>query len=447
MFGGNNGNIFTKIIQPYIRNVSQWTTDESLPTLLDEKDPLKGFRPEFIIPPSPANNGERAIYLCGNSLGLQPKRALEYIKQEFDDWAHFGVEGHFHGRRPWFHYHKNLTEHTATLVGALPSEVVVMNQLTVNLHLLLVSFYRPSKKRFKIIMEAGAFPSDMYTIQSQVEYHGFSYQDAVVEIAPEPGEYHLKTENILKTINEHADELALVFFSGVQYYTGQLFDIPVITQAAHAAGALAGFDLAHAAGNALLQLHDWQVDFAAWCSYKYLNSGPGNVSGVFIHEKHGNNCDLPRFAGWWGHKEDIRFKMEKGFIPESGAAGWQLSNAPVFGMAAHLASLEIFSRAGMNNLKEKSEQLSSYLWFWLEYAKSKNRHLDFTIITPKDQCAAQISILTHKNGKSLFEFLAKKGIICDWREPNVIRMAPVPLYNSYREMYQTGKAFFDYVAE
>lgn len=406
---------------------------------LDAQDTLASLRNAFLHPTN--SQGEPFVYLCGNSLGLQPAKTAEYLTHELEDWAKHGVEGHFHGRKPWFHYHKFLTEQSAKLVGALPNEVVVMNQLTVNLHLLLVSFYRPQGSRYKILMEAGAFPSDMYAIQSQVEFHGYNYDEAVIELSPRQGEHCLRDEDIIQAIQTHGNELALVFFSGVQYYTGQCFDIPGITQEAHKHGALAGFDLAHAAGNLMLQLHDWKVDFAAWCSYKYLNSGPGNVSGVFIHETHGLNPETPRFAGWWGHKEDVRFQMKRGYIPEPGAAGWQLSNANVFGMAVHRASLDIFEQAGMAQLAAKTAKMTPYLRQCLEHAKANNPKIDFEIITPKNAPGCQLSLLTDAAGKELFDHLTRQNIICDWREPNVIRMAPVPLYNSFVDCWKVGEAF------
>jgi kynureninase len=407
--------------------------------LKDQADKLAGFRAEFLFPKD--ENGQPQVYLCGNSLGLQPKSAADYLKAELEDWEKWGVEGHFHGKKPWFHYHKFLTEHTAEVVGGLPHEVVVMNQLTVNLHLLMASFYRPDEERYKIIMEAGAFPSDMYAVQSQVEFHGFDYDDAVIELIPREGENTLRTEDILAAIEEHAENRALVFFSGVQYYNGQYFNIPEITAAAHKVGVPAGFDLAHAAGNVELKLHEWNVDFAAWCSYKYLNSGPGNVSGVFIHERHSLNPETPRLAGWWGYKEDKRFLMQRGYIPEPGAAGWQLSNAPVFGMAVHRASLDIFHRAGMKNLANKSKELTAYLSFVLQEARKNNPDVRFSIITPDEERGCQLSLLTDENGRNLFDFLTSKGIIADWREPNVIRMAPAPLYNSFEDVWHVGQAF------
>lgn len=418
-------------------------TSQACAEELDLKDTLRVYRNEFLFPKD--GNGNEWVYLCGNSLGLQPKNARQYLETELEDWAKLGVEGHFDGKNPWFHYHKFLTDQTAEIVGALPHEVVVMNQLTVNLHLLFVSFYKPSGKRYKIMMEAGAFPSDMYMVQSQVEFHGYEYNDAVIELQPREGEFTLREEDIISAIEQYGEELAMVFFSGVQYYTGQCFDIPEITKAAHKAGAIAGFDLAHAAGNLDLQLHNWGVDFASWCSYKYLNSGPGNVSGVFIHEKHGLNRATRRFAGWWGHKEDVRFQMKKGYIPEPGAAGWQLSNAPVFGMAVHRASLEIFHRAGMKQLAAKTKILTSYFRFWLNYALETNANIGFQIITPENSAGAQLSLLTDSRGKSLFDYLTAQNIICDWREPNVIRMAPVPLYCSFSDIRKAGLGFAEFM--
>ncbi len=405
----------------------------------DQQDSLKEFRNEFIFTTN--NSGTPQLYFCGNSLGLQPKSAKNALENELQDWAKWGVEGHFHGRKPWFHYHKFLTDYSAEVVGAKPIEVVVMNQLTVNLHLLMASFYQPSKQRYKIIMEAGAFPSDMYAVESQVRFHGYEYDDAVIELKPRTGEHTLRTDDILQSIEDHKDEIALVFFSGVQYYTGQLFDIKKITEKAHEIGAIAGFDLAHAAGNAELHLHDWNVDFAAWCSYKYLNSGPGNVSGVFIHEKHSVNPNTFRLSGWWGYREDKRFLMQRGYQPEPGAAGWQMSNAPVFGMAVHLSSLEIFHKAGIQNLRKKSVELTSYLEFVLREVQITNPKLKFEIITPSNsnERGAQLSLLVLENGKTIFDHLTNNQIIADWREPNVIRIAPTPLYNSFEDVFQLGE--------
>ncbi|MBU6324007.1 MAG: kynureninase [Bacteroidetes bacterium] len=404
----------------------------------DANDPLAEYRNLFLIP---RHHNEPVAYFCGNSLGLQPLQTAGYLKEELDQWAEHGVEGHFQGARPWFHYHKFLTEPAARLVGAKPSEVVVMNNLTVNLHLLMVSFYRPVPGRFKILMEAAAFPSDMYAVESQVRFHGYNPDEAIIELKPREGAHSLQPEDILDAIREHGSSLALVFFSGVQYYTGQAFDIRAITEVAHEQGAMAGFDLAHAAGNLKLSLHEWDVDFAAWCSYKYLNSGPGGVSGVFIHERHGLNPGTPRFAGWWGHKEDERFLMQKGYIPEPGAAGWQLSNAPVLSMAAHLASLELFDRAGMDALWQKSLRLTAFLEFTLLESARENKRLSFNIITPPPpHRGAQISVLCGPEGRALFHHLSEQGVVADWREPDVIRLAPVPMYNSFDDIYRLGAA-------
>ena len=411
------------------------TTSKQIAEDLDNNDPLREYRNHFYIPSGKTRNEQ--LYFTGNSLGLQPKSVQSYIQQELDDWKNFGVEGHFHGKNPWFSYH-HFFEKEANVVGAKKDEVVVMNNLTVNLHLLLVSFYRPSSKRYKIIMEAGAFPSDMYVIESQVKHHGHEYDDAVIELEPRKGEHHLRTEDVVQAIEEVGDELALLFFSGVQYYTGQYFDIKTLTATAHKVVAIAGFDCAHAAGNVKLQLHDWKVDFAAWCTYKYMNSGPGGVSGVFIHEKHGNNPDMPRFAGWWGHKESERFQMKRGYIPEPGAAGWQLSNVPVITMAAHKASLDIFDKVGMDALATKGQKLNRFLEQVVIDAQASNSKLAFEIITPEDRCC-QLSMLTNANGKSLFDYLTANDVIADWREPNVIRLAPVPFYNSYMDIWEFGE--------
>lgn len=403
---------------------------------LDKTDPLRPYRRQFYFP---KHNGKDVLYFCGNSLGLQPKGLQPALEQELKHWRDHAVEGHFRGKMPWMHYHKFLQPQTARLVGAKESEVVVMNTLTVNLHLLMVSFYRPTKQRFKIVMEAHAFPSDQYAVESQVRYHGFSPAEAIVEVAPRAGEETLRTEDILATIERHGSEVALVMFGGVNYYTGQFFDLKKITEAAHRAGAFAGFDLAHAAGNLPLQLHDWGVDFACWCSYKYLNSGPGGPSGIFVHERHGNNPDLPRFAGWWGHDEAHRFLMQKGFVPMQGAAGWQLSNAQIFSMAAHKVSLDLFDEVGMEALRAKAVKMTGYLEFLIENLNKKSQR--FNIITPRDpaQRGCQLSILTGSEGKKLFDFLTENGVIADWREPNVIRVAPVPFYNSFEDCWRLAE--------
>jgi kynureninase len=408
---------------------------------LDDQDVLRSFRQQFVFP---QHNGENVLYLCGNSLGLQPKSVRDALLQELDQWAEHAVEGHFRGKLPWMHYHKFLKEQSARLVGAHPHEVVVMNTLTVNLHLMMVSFYRPTSSRFKIIMEAGAFPSDQYAMETQVRWHGFDPKEAIVEIAPKPGEDTLRTDDILRTIEEHGDGVALVMFGGVNYYTGQFYNLEKITRAGHAVGALVGFDLAHAAGNVPVKLHDWGPDFAVWCSYKYLNSGPGGPSGAFIHERHAANPNLPRFAGWWGHDETERFRMQKGFKPMYGADGWQLSNAQIFSFAAHKASLDMFDAAGMENLRAKSLKLTAFLEGVL---KSVNEGKElFRIITPSDpaQRGCQLSLLTDERGKALFDYLSENGIMADWREPNVIRFAPVPMYTSFEDVWRVGEVIRGY---
>jgi kynureninase len=399
---------------------------------LDQQDPLAAFRSRFHFP---TFHNENPVYFTGNSLGLQPKMAATYIQEELNAWANFGVEGHFLAKRPWFSYHENLTNMAAKVVGALPLEVVITHSLTTNLHLLMVSFYRPSGKRIKILCEEKAFPSDQYALASQVSFHGLP-ADTLVEVGPRDGEHLIREEDILQKIAELGDELALVMIGGVNYYTGQYFNLQKITAAGHAVGAVVGFDLAHAAGNVNLSLHDWDVDFAAWCGYKYLNSSPGGVSGLFVHERHAHNRSLPRFAGWWGHNKEVRFQMEPGFDPIPGAEGWQLSNAPVLGMAAHLASLEIFEEAGMERISQKRDQLTAFLAFLIEDVSFRNQEkCSFEIITPKNPSkrGAQLSILAKGQGKQLFDRLTDLGVIADWREPNVIRIAPAPLYNSYED--------------
>jgi kynureninase len=404
----------------------------------DKDDKLASFRNEFHIP---QHNGSDVVYFTGNSLGLQPKRTKQFIEQELNDWSKLGVEGHFLAKHPWFSYHENLTEYAAEIVGAKHSEVVCMNQLTVNIHLLMVSFYRPTKTRYKILCEVKAFPSDQYALETQVKFHGHNPEDAIIEAKPREGELTLRTEDILKLIDENKDSLSLVMMGGVNYYTGQLFEMEKITKHAQQYGIVVGFDLAHAAGNAKLKLHEWNVDFASWCSYKYMNSGPGGVSGVFIHEKH-HKSNLNRFAGWWGYDKTTRFKMEKGFKPIETAEGWQLSNAPVLSMAAHFAALEVFHEAGMDNLIAKAEKLTGYLEFIIDEVSSEQpADKKFEIITPRDktQRGCQISFVAHNRGKNLFTDLLSCGVISDWREPNVIRLAPVPLYNSFEDMYKFGQ--------
>lgn len=415
----------------------------------DAADPLRAFRSEFHFP---LHEGKPVLYFTGNSLGLQPKAAADALKQELDDWARFGVEGHFHAKHPWYSYHEELTPALARLVGALPEEVVAMNQLTSNLHFLMVSFFRPSlsgvegRPRRKILTETRPFPSDTYAFASQIAFHGGDPDTDLIEVQPRPGEHTLRTEDIVARINELGEELALVCFGGVNFYTGQAFDMAAITKAAHAVGAVAGFDLAHAAGNLLLRLHDWNVDFACWCSYKYLNSGPGSVAGAFVHQRHLGK-DLPLFAGWWGHDKQERFKMERTFKPMPTAEAWQVSNAPVFSMAVHRVALEQFDRAGIANLRAKSEALTAYLEFVItEVARSTNTRLE--VITPDDpaQRGAQLSILAHGHGKGLFDELTRCGVVADWREPNVIRVAPVPMYNSYEDVWRFGEILKDRLA-
>jgi kynureninase len=409
---------------------------------LDEQDQLRRSRQQFIFP---SQKGVESLYFCGNSLGLQPKTVRDALLSELDQWADHAVEGHFKGDKPWMHYHKLLTAPSATLVGALPHEVVVMNTLTTNLHLLMVSFYRPTTSRFKIIMEAGAFPSDQYAMESQVHLHGFDPAEAIIEVAPRAGTEILNTADILEAIEQAGDALALVMFSGVNYYTGQLFDIEAITAKAHQVGAKAGFDLAHTTGNIPLHLHQWGPDFAVWCSYKYLNAGPGGPSGLFVHERHADNPSLPRFAGWWGHDESERFKMSKGFKPMYGAEGWQLSNAQIFSFAAHLAGLKIMDEAGIENLRQKSLVLTGYLEHILDELNGEAEH--FRIITPRDSAArgCQLSVLTNNGGRALFQFLTDNGAIVDWREPNVIRIAPVPIYNSFEDIWKLGALISQYL--
>lgn len=403
----------------------------------DAQDGLRPYRAQFLFP---QHNGKNVIYFTGNSLGLQPKSALKFVQDVMNDWANLAVEGHFYAEKPWWDYHERFANPLSKIVGALPAEVTVMNTLTVNLHLLMVSFYRPQGKRYKIICEEKAFPSDQYMFQSQVRVHGFDPKDAIVEVKRREGEHNIRHEDIIAKINEVGEELALVLWGGVNYYTGQVFDLKAITEAGHAVGAYVGFDLAHAAGNVKLHLHDWNVDFAAWCSYKYMNSGPGNASGCFVHEKH-HHSNLPRFAGWWGHNKERRFKMEPDFDPVQGANGWQVSNLPILALAPYLASVELFDEVGMDRLIEKRNQLTAYLEFVLHDIDSQLDGADFEVITPKnpEERACQLSVYLHGQGRNLFDYLMKNGVITDWREPNVIRLAPAPFYCSYEDMYQFGQ--------
>ena len=405
---------------------------------LDKKDASRKFRSAFHLPQI---NGKPLLYLCGNSLGLQPKNVKQFVGEELKDWALLGVEGHFHAKRPWLYYHKFAKKVLGKLTGAKPTEVVAMNQLTINLHLMLTSFYRPTSERFKIITEAGSFSSDQYVFESQIKLHGLDPRLALIEVAPRSGEYTLRTEDIIAAIDKHSKEVALVIFGGVQYYSGQLFNMRLITAAAHKAGSYAGFDLAHAIGNVPLNLHKDQIDFAVWCGYKYLNSGPGSVAGAFVHERHATNVDLPRLAGWWGHQEKERFQMKKGFMPMAGVDGWQLSNFPILSGAAHLASLELFKKAGIKALRKKSILLTGYMEYLLTAMDPHQNH--FTIITPKnsEERGCQLSLLMRGNGRMTFDRITKAGVVADWREPDVIRIAPVPLYNTHEEVYRFSQIF------
>lgn len=397
----------------------------------DEIDILYPFRERFLFP---QHNGRDVYYFCGNSLGLQPKSVSYLMNQELEDWARHGVEGHFRARNPWFSYHHIFSERLAKIVGAQKEEVVATNTLTVNLHLLMISFYRPAGKRYKILMEAGAFPSDMYAMETQVRMYGYEPEDAIIEIVPREGEHTINESDIVNAIQEAGDTLATVMIGGVNYYTGQYFDLEKITAAAHKVGAYVGFDLAHAVGNIPLKLHAWNVDFACWCSYKYLNSGPGGIGGIYVHEHHSRNPKIFRLGGWWGNEEKTRFKMEKGFVPQKNAGSWQHSNAPVFNMVAHNASLDIFDKAGMSALREKSEKLTAYLEFLLKQLTN----LSFQIITPSEPAkrGCQLSMLFDEKGREVFDILTENGVVADWREPNVIRVAPVPLYNTFEDVYR-----------
>lgn len=400
----------------------------------DRTDGLAHLREQYHFPID--RNGQPVVYLTGNSLGLQPKGVESYLMEEVEDWRTYGVEGHVHARRPWVDYHKLFRTSLARIVGAYPDEVVAMNGLTANLHFLMVSFYRPNGSRSKLLCEAKAFPSDLYALRSQLRFHGLS-DDHLILLENRPGEDHLRTEDILEVIEQHGDQIALSMMGGVNYYTGQLFDMETITRALKAKGAMVGWDLAHAAGNAPLQLHDWGVDCAAWCSYKYLNSGPGNVSGVFIHNKHHGLKNIPRFEGWWGHDDESRFAMPDQFQPMPTAEAWQLSNAPVLGMAAHRAALDLFDQTNMQELRKKSLRLTAYLEeILLEVGREKQT--GWRILTPSapEARGCQLSLLVPQNGRALFDFLQQQGVVADWREPDVIRMAPTPMYNSFADLYR-----------
>ncbi len=398
---------------------------------MDENDPLRTYRNQFHLPAQKA--GDPIIYLCGNSLGLAPKSTQKYLNQELEDWAKLGVEGHFYAKNPWMPYHEFLTEKMAKIVGGQPEEVVVMNTLTVNLHLMMVSFYRPTPKRHKIVIEGNAFPSDQYAVKSQLKFHGYDPETSLIELQPRAGETTLRTEDILALIEREGPEIALIMMGGVNYYTGQFFDLKSITKAGHQQGCTVGFDLAHAVGNVPLELHNWNVDFAVWCTYKYLNSGPGSVAGCFVNERHCQDDAIPRFAGWWGHDKETRFQMGPDFRPIPTAEGWQLSNPPILSLAAIKSSLDIFDKVGMEALREKSLKLTGYLLYLLSNVNNPR----ISIITPEaeNNRGCQLSIRVQDSNKSLFNKITAMGVIADWREPDVIRIAPIPLYNSYEEMF------------
>ena len=398
---------------------------------LDREDPLSYLRKEFHIPRD--KNGKEWLYFTGNSLGLQPKTTSKYIKQELDDWANFGVEGHFEAKNPWLSYHELLTDKMAKIVGAKPVEVVVMNTLTTNLHLLMVSFYQPTKTKYKIIIESDAFPSDRYAVQSQLSFHGFDPDEALIEWKPKEGKELLELEDLKSILDVHGDEVALLLIGGVNYYTGQYLDIKKIAELGHAKDCMVGIDLAHGAGNIQPNLHDSCVDFAAWCTYKYLNSGPGSLSGLFVHEKHAQRKDLPRFAGWWNHNKETRFNMRQPFDVMEGAEGWQLSNPPILSMAAIKASLDIFEKVGMDALLKKSKQLTGFFEYLIHQIASDT----IKIITPAhpNERGCQLSLQVKNADKNLHIKLTENNIITDWREPDVIRCAPVPMYTSFEDVY------------
>jgi kynureninase len=413
-----------------------FSVGEKFAQQLDGEDPLRSFRDQFHLPLG--NNGEPLIYFAGNSLGLMPKSAKQIVEQELEDWAKLGVDAHLKAKTPWYSYHETLREPTARLIGALPVEVICMNSLTVNLHLMMATFYRPTKSRFKILMEDPAFPSDTYAIKTQITHHRLDPRDALILARPRRGEFTVRIEDILDLIEKHGDELAVVLIGGVNFFTGQWFDFPTITAAAQKHGIAVGVDLAHAIGNVPLSLHDWNVDFAVWCSYKYLNAGPGAVAGAFVHERHATNTNLPRLAGWFGNDPNSRFRLhlEPEFIPVASADGWQISNPPILSMAPLRASLAIFEEAGrMESLRKKSIKLTSYLQFLLEDGGAGNR---FNVITPREgsERGCQLSIQAQGHPKELFGKLEAAGVKCDFREPNVIRAAPTPLYNTFHEVWR-----------
>jgi kynureninase len=431
----------SNLTQPLL-HIMNATLSLQLAKAKDQQDNLQAYRQQFIIP---TKNGIEQIYFLGNSLGLQPKQTTAYMQQIMQDWAAQGVESFFHAKEPWMDYHDKLTQTLSKVVGAQPHEISVMNNLTVNLHLMLVSFYRPTGKRYKILCEAKAFPSDQYMMESHVKHLGFNPADAIIEVKPNEGENIISTEAILTAIEKHKDEIAVVLFSGINYYSGQVFDMAAITKAAQAAGAVVGFDLAHAAGNIALDLHAWNVDFACWCSYKYLNSGPGAVAAVYVHERYHKDSSLNRFAGWWGYDKANRFKMDKGFVPMTSAEGWQLGTPPMLLYAAHLAALDIVAAAGWGNIQTKSKALTAFLWQVLDDVNQHQATPIIEFITPRaaSEHGCQVSMNMLKHGKIIYDALIAKGIFVDWREPSVIRLAPVPLYNTFEEVWLFGQALKD----
>lgn len=421
----------------------KYETNLAFATTQDQMDPLSSFRQNFDFPKNQA--GEDCLYFCGHSLGLRPKKAKEYVIEEMDDWARYGVEGHFHAKHPWMPYHEFVTEPVAHLVGAKSSEVVTMNTLTVNLHLMMVSFYQPKGKKFKILVEGSAFPSDQYAVASQVKFHGFNPAEAIIELKPRANESTIRLEDILETIQTHKDSLALIMLGNVNYLSGQYFDIPKITQAGHEAGAMVGFDLAHGAGNLFLQLHDWDVDFAVWCNYKYVNGGPGTIASCFVHERHGNNPSIPRFAGWWGHNKTTRFKMGPDFDFMPGAEGWQLSNPPILQLAALRASLEIFEAATMKNIRAKSEKLTGYFEFLLKECCSQL----CDVVTPSHSAERgnMLCLRMKSNPQHLVEKFKQLGVLADFRHPDILRMSPPPLYTRFKDVYQLVQIIKEYAHE
>jgi kynureninase len=418
-------------------NTMAFEATDDFARAMDARNPLAIYRERFSFPKTAT--GDDCIYFCGHSLGLEPKRAKHFIEQALEDWAQLGVDAHFQARSPWMPYHRLLTEQTAVLVGAQPGEVVVMNSLTVNLHLMMVSFYRPTTARHKVLIEHGAFPSDRYAVQSQIRFHGFDPASSLIELKPRPGEECIRDEDVISTIEREGNSIAVILLGGVNYATGQAFDMAAITQSGQERGCVVGFDLAHAAGNLPLKLHEWGPDFAVWCGYKYLNGGPGCSGGCFVHERHSNAGNLPRFAGWWGHDEQTRFAMGPNFQPMAGAEGWQLSNPPILALAALRASMEIFSEAGMDRVRERSLSLTGYLEFLLGRHSSPT----FAIISPREpeRRGAQLSLRILCHDQSLCERLAAQGVIADWRPPDILRVAPVPLYNSYMDVYRFVQRF------